>query len=92
MVSIGSLVDVLFWDAFQKKMIDGDRLKSVQTSLVGLAGTRVEPMGTIYLILTMGEEPRRVSVDTNWFVVGSSYNAILGRPSLTAFRAAIFPC
>lgn len=56
MVDMGSLVDLLFWDMFQRIGIDRDRLKPVRTSLVGLVKHGVQLMGTIYLALIMGKE------------------------------------
>lgn len=81
LVDAGSLIDVL------KRMgTSKDRLKLVNTSLVGLVGNKVSSLGTIYLMLTLGEEPRYAKVDANWLMVdcGSAYNCILGRPSLVA--------
>lgn len=63
MVDTGNLVDVLFWDAFQRMGIDKDGLKPIQTSLVRLIGHRVEMMDTIYLTLIVRDRCARV--DTN---------------------------
>lgn len=65
MVDIGSLVDMLPWDVFQRMGIDRDWVRPVRTSLVRLAGQRVKSMDAIHLTLTMGEKPRCNRVDTN---------------------------
>lgn len=72
--------------------IDRDWIKPMRTLLVRLARHKVKLMSIIHLTLTVRDERRFVRVDTNWLVVDCemSYNAILGRPSLTALRAT-FP-
>lgn len=93
LVDTGSSVDVLFWDVFEKMGINKDRLRPVNTSLVGLARNRVAPLGTIHLTLTAGEETRCTKIDANWLIVDceTSYNAIIDRLRLTKLRAAISP-
>lgn len=78
---------------FPKMGISKDRLKPVNTSLVGLVGHKIALLGTIYLTLMLRKELRCISVYANWLVVDcdSVYNAILGRPSLVALRATISP-
>lgn len=91
LVDIGSLIDILFYEAFRQMNILTDWLRPVDTSLVGLTGNRVTPMGTIHMTLIMGEEPRYKRVEANWLMVDceTSCNAIIGRPSLAALCTAI---
>ena len=49
----------------------------------------MQPLGTIELALTMGEQPRQTTVMANFVVVEctSAFNAVLGRPSLRELKA-----
>lgn len=91
LIDIGSSIDILFWDMLQRMGISKDRLRLVSTSLVGLTVNKVSPLGTIYLTLMLGEEPKCIRVDANWLVVDCELacDCILRRPSLVTFRAAI---
>ena len=47
------------------------------------------PVGSIQLVLTMGDPPCQATTTTRFLVVGASsaYNMLLGRPSLNAIKA-----
>ena len=49
----------------------------------------MQPLGTIELALTMGEQPKQTTVMANFVVVEctSAFNAVLGRPSLRELKA-----
>ena len=59
------------------------------TPLVGFSGTKVFPMRTITLLVTIGTYPQQLTKEVNFLVVdcSSTYNAIIGRPTLNAWRA-----
>ncbi|KAL0448820.1 UNVERIFIED_CONTAM: hypothetical protein Slati_1438400 [Sesamum latifolium] len=62
------------------------------SSLVGFEGSVVRPMGEIVLPISLGEEPKQKTHMARFLVVNTthpSYNVILGRPTLNAFRAVI---
>ena len=57
--------------------------------LVGFGGTRVYLLGAVTLFVTMGDYPQQITKDITFFVVGcsSTYNAILGWPTLNSWKA-----
>ena len=62
---------------------------SSELPLVGFDGTKVQPLGTISLSVVVGAYPRQITEDVNFLVVdcSSSYNAIIGRPTLNSWKA-----
>ncbi|XP_074573492.1 uncharacterized protein LOC141829918 [Curcuma longa] len=92
-IDTGSSVNVLFQKTFKQMEIDEDSLEPLLTPLFGFTGNRVQPLRQIILPLSLGAPPlirtRRIL-----FVVvdaSSSYNIILGRPTLSAFSAVASP-
>ena len=61
----------------------------MNSPLVGFGGMKVQPMGTISLSVVVGAYPRQITKDVNFLVVdfSSSYNAIIGRPNLSSWKA-----
>ena len=59
--------------------------------LVGFGGMKVQPVGTISLPVVVGAYPQQVTKNLNFLVVdcSSSYNAIIGRPTLNSWKAVI---
>lgn len=90
LVDNGSSADILYYPAFQQMMISKERLTPTNAPLVGFGGTRVFPLGAITLSVTVGDYPRQITRDVTFLVVdcSSAYNAILGRPTLNAWKAA----
>ena len=66
-----------------------DQLRPVNSPLVGFGGMNVQLVGTISLSVVMGTYPRQITKDVNFLVVdcSSSYNAIIGRPTLNSWKA-----
>ena len=58
--------------------------------MVGFEGTKVHLMGIVTLSITIGAYPRQRTKEVDFLVVNcsSAYNAIIGRPTLNALRAA----
>ncbi|XP_061343642.1 uncharacterized protein LOC133289669 [Gastrolobium bilobum] len=80
----GSSADIILWDVFQRMNLDEKDLKPCVTELVGFNGATSPPKGYIDLKLTLGTKDafragrvRFVVVDTS-----SSYNVIIGRPTI----------
>ena len=50
---------------------------------------KVQPVGTISLSVVVGAYPQQITKDVNFLVVdcSSSYNAIIGRPTLNSWKA-----
>ncbi|XP_010245798.1 PREDICTED: uncharacterized protein LOC104589244 [Nelumbo nucifera] len=86
LVDIGSSADVLFEDAFEKLGIDKERLTPVNTPLMGFSEESLLPIGRITLLLLIGDGDITTTSMVDFIVVRcpSSYNAILGRPTLNA--------
>ena len=63
-----------------------DQLRPVYSPLVGFSGTKVQPVSTITLPVVVGVYPQQVTKDINFLMVdcSSSYNAIIGRPTLNS--------
>lgn len=69
--------------------IGRDKLKPVQTPLIGFMGDRLLLLGTVSLSVTadMGECQMTRVIDFMVVDCPSTYNAILGRPALNQLRA-----
>ena len=71
--------------------IDRERLVPTNAPLVGFGGTRVFPLGVVTLSMTVGDYPQQITKDVTFLVVDclSTYNAILGGPTLNSWKAVI---
>ena len=56
--------------------------------LIGFGGMKVQPVGTITLSVVVGSYPQQITREVNFLVVDclSSYNAIIGRPTLNSWK------
>ncbi|XP_074560659.1 uncharacterized protein LOC141816830 [Curcuma longa] len=90
-VDTGSSVNIIFKSAFDQMQIDLDDLEPMATSFYGFTGNEVRPLGQIRLAISLGEEPARRTRYCFFTIVDapSSYNVILGRPTLGAFSAVV---
>ena len=70
--------------------INRARLIPTNTPLVGFGGTRVLPVGSITLSVTVGDYLQQITKDVTFLVVdcSSAYNGILGRSTLNSWKAA----
>ena len=86
LVENGSSANILYYPAFQQIRIDKERLTSMNALLVGFGGTKVFPLGAITLSVTAGDYPQQITREVTFLVVNcsSTYNAILGRPTLNS--------
>ncbi|XP_075650257.1 uncharacterized protein LOC142620842 [Castanea sativa] len=89
LVDNGSSANILYYPAFQQMGISRKRLVPTNAPLVGFGGTRVYPLGVITISVTVGDYPQWITKDVVFIVVtcSSAYNAILGRPTLNAWKA-----
>ncbi|XP_065050246.1 uncharacterized protein LOC135680292 [Musa acuminata AAA Group] len=91
MVDTGSSADILYYDVFQKLGLARENMKPMCSVLTGFTGDSISPLGAITLPLTLGAPPRSKTVMTTFLVVDlpTTYNAILGRPTLNKVRAVV---
>lgn len=89
LVDNGSLVDILYYPAFQQTRVDKEHLLPSNTLLVEFGGTKVFSRGTITLPVTIGMYPQQFTKEVNFLVVdcSSTYNAIIGQLTLNTWRA-----
>ena len=92
LIDNGSSVDIIFTSASDKMGIGREKLEPVNTHLRGFYGEKVLPLGSIQLILTLGDPPCQATTKARFLVVDapSAYNMLLGRPSLNAIKAIPF--
>ena len=85
-----SLTDVIYMTAFQQMKLDPKRLRPFESPLVSFIGDRVYPKGIVSLQIITGTYPAQVTREVDFLIVDcpSSYNAILGRPTLNRLKAA----
>ena len=78
--------------AFQQMRFGRDQLRPVCSPLVGFGGMKVQPVGTITLPVVVGSYLQQITKEVNFLVVdcSSSYNGIIGRPTLNNLKAVTF--
>nr|KYP34166.1 hypothetical protein KK1_044912 [Cajanus cajan] len=90
LVDQGSSADILYWKTFEQLGIPEQELTPYDEPLVGFSGERVDTRGMIDLYTYFGDDQRR-QIKVHYVVVhaNTSYNILLGRPSLNKLRAIV---
>ena len=89
LVDNGSSADIIYLPAFQQLKLDPKRLRPFESPLVSFSGDRVYPKGIVTLTVTVGTQPRQLTRQLDFLVVDcpSSYNVIIGKPTLNKWKA-----
>ena len=89
LVDNGSSDDIIFTSTFDKMGIGRERMKPISTHLRGFSGEKVLPLGSIQLVLTLGDPPCQATMTARFLIVDapSAYNMLLGRPFLNAIKS-----
>ena len=89
LVDNGSSVDIISASAFDKMRIGREKLEPASTHLLGFSEEKVLPLGSIHIVLTLGDPTCQAITTVRFLVVDapSAYNVLLGRPSLNAIKA-----
>ena len=89
LVDNGSSVEIIFASTFDKMGIGREKLEPVNACLHGFSREIVLPLGLVQLVLTLGDPLCQDTTTMRFLIVDapSTYNMLLGRPSLNAIRA-----
>ena len=89
LVHNGSSANIIFASDFDRMGIGREKLEPVSTHLRGFSREKVLPLGLIQLVLTLGDPPCQATTAVKFLIVDapSTYNMLLGRPSLNAIKA-----
>ncbi|KAL5578015.1 hypothetical protein UlMin_019714 [Ulmus minor] len=89
LIDNGSSVDILFRSTLNKMNLMGVKFEQIKSELYGFTGDSVSSEGVLNLPVELGTHPCQHIQFVNFVVVDcpSSYNAIIGRPTLNIIRA-----
>ena len=88
LIGNGSSANIIFASAFEKMSSGREKVQPVNACLRGFSGERVLPLGSVQLVLTLGDPPCQATKMVRFLIINapSTYNMLLGRPSLNAIR------
>ena len=91
LVDNGNSADIIYLPAFQQLKLNPKRLRPSKSPFVSFSGDKVYPKGILTLTITVGTNPRQLTRQLDFLVVDcpSSYNVIIGRPTLNKWKAAM---
>ena len=90
LVDNGSFTDIIYLSVFQQLKLDPRRLRPFDSPLISFSGDRVYPKGIVTLTVTVETHPKQLTRQLDFLVVDypSSYNVIIGRPTLNKWKSA----
>ena len=90
LVDNGSSTDIIYFPAFQQLRLDPKRLRPFDSPLVSFSGDKVYPRGIVTLTVTARTYLVQLTKQVDFLVVDcpSSYNVVIGRPTLNKWKAA----
>ncbi|KAL5550025.1 hypothetical protein UlMin_000201 [Ulmus minor] len=89
LIDNGSSADILFQSALNRMDLVGAKFNPIKSALYGFTGDSIHSEGVLNLPVELGTHPCQHIQSVEFVVVDcpSSYNAIIGRPTLNAIRA-----
>ena len=86
-----SSTDFIYLSAFQQLKVSLERLHPFDSPFVSFSGDKVYPKSIVTLTVTVEVYPKQLTCQLDFIVVDypSSYNVIIGRPTLNHWKAAI---
>ena len=87
----GSSANVIFKSAYLKLDLPLENISRTVNPLISFSGDLVQPLGSVWLNVEVGQYPQSQKVSAHMLVVDceSSYNFILGRSILCQIRACV---
>ncbi|XP_075663356.1 uncharacterized protein LOC142632930 [Castanea sativa] len=90
LIDNGSSIDIIYLSAFQQLKLDPSRLHPFESPLVSFSRDKVYPKGIVTLTVIVRSYMRQLTYQLDFLVVDcpSSYNMIIGRPTLNCWKVA----
>ena len=90
LVDNDSSADILYYPTYQQMKTDKERLLPLDMLLVRFDNTKVFPVGSIILPMTIRTYPQQLTNEVVFLVIDCLFanNAVIGRPTLNAWRIA----
>ena len=91
LVDQGCSVDILYWKTFKAMKMDETEMVPYDDSVVGFSGERVGTKGYTELYTTFSEGKNTRTIKIRYLVIdaNTSYNILLGRPSINRLMAIV---
>jgi len=93
LVDQGSSVDILYWATYQKLQLPDTAMVLYDEPIYGFSGEQVSTRGYIDLHTVFREGTQTKTIPIRFLIVDAptSYNILLGRPSLNSWRRRLHP-